>query len=412
MEGNREQAGQGRRLLVAKGSFESFGGAERDLIRNLPALSEAFEVTVATLAPVSELENMCSELGVSLLYPENTWKMPVDPVSRILDIGSNSATKAWKSCSRLGDAIDHCDAVHLVSGDGSLELLDMIPQETVVHFHLLEPHRGLHEDVLHMEIDGRPKRSLRLTHGLLTKARNADLRAVRKLAERPKSAISGNSNFTASRIVEIYGVDAGVLHPSVVTDEFPELASANETMPNSFSGDYVVSVGRASWVKGTWETISMLGGTNLILAHVGGGDKDDLDRLSSHARNCGVELWIAPRLSSNEMAALMRGARAVVSMAHGEPFGLTPIEAFSVGTPALFVDEGGFRDSIVDGKNGRLLARDDIEGWHSNLEMVKDSTVREQWSKAGKDRISELGLSPENHCSRLLRILDSIHDDE
>ena len=126
MEGNREQAGQGRRLLVAKGSFESFGGAERDLIRNLPALSEAFEVTVATLAPVSELENMCSELGVSLLYPENTWKMPVDPVSRILDIGSNSATKAWKSCSRLGDAIDHCDAVHLVSGDGSLELLDMI----------------------------------------------------------------------------------------------------------------------------------------------------------------------------------------------------------------------------------------------------------------------------------------------
>ena len=70
------------------------------------------------------------------------------------------------------------------------------------------------------------------------------------------------------------------------------------------------------------------------------------------------------------------------------------------------------RDSIVDGKNGRLLARDDIEGWHSNLEMVKDSTVREQWSKAGKDRISELGLSPENHCSRLLRTLDSIHDDE
>ena len=31
----------------------------------------------------------------------------------------------------------------------------------------------------------------------------------------------------------------------------------------------------------------MLGGTNLILAHVGGGDKDDADRLSSHARNCG-----------------------------------------------------------------------------------------------------------------------------
>ena len=182
-------------------------------------------------------------------------------------------------------------------------------------------------------------------------------------------------------------------------------------MPATFSGDYAVSVGRASWAKGTWETVSMLSGTSLALAHVGGGDKDDLGRLATHAHNCGVELWIAPRLSSNEMAALMRGARAVVSMAHGEPFGLTPIEAFSVGTPALFVDEGGFRDSIVDGQNGRLLARDDIAGWHANLEMAKDSTVREQWSKAGKERISELGLSPEDHCRRLLNILDSIHDD-
>ena len=87
------------------------------------------------------------------------------------------------------------------------------------------------------------------------------------------------------------------------------------------------------------------------------------------------------------------------------------MQAFAVGTPALFVDEGGFRDSIVNGENGRLLARDDIAGWHANLEMVKDSMVREQWSKAGRERISELGLSPENHCSRLLNILDSIHDD-
>ena len=49
MEGNREQAGRGRRLLVAKGSFEALGGAERDLIRNLPALAKEFEVTVCLL---------------------------------------------------------------------------------------------------------------------------------------------------------------------------------------------------------------------------------------------------------------------------------------------------------------------------------------------------------------------------
>ena len=152
----------------------------------------------------------------------------------------------------------------------------------------------------------------------------------------------------------------------------------------------------------------MLSGTGLGLAHVGGGDEGDLDSLSSHARNCGVELWIAPRLSSPELAALMRGARAIVSMAHGEPFGLTPIEAFSVGTPALFVNEGGFKDSIVDGENGRLLAREDIAEWHGWLQKVEESDLREQWTKAGRKRISELGLSPEDHCRRLVKILDSI----
>ena len=411
MEGNREQVGRGGKLLVAKGSFGAFGGAERDLVRNIPALAKSFEVTVATLNPVPELEEECSRLGILLLHPKKAWQMPVDPVSRILDSGSSSASKAWGECPGLEEAISKCDAIHLVSGDGSLELLEMIPSETAVHLYLLEPHRGLYEDVLHREIDGTPKRSLRLTKALLTKARRGDLAAVRSLADKPRSEISGNSNYTAARISEIYGVEAGVLHPSVVTTEFPEQAGPDESMPKEFDGDYVVSVGRGSWVKGTWETISMLSGTGLAMAHVGGGDEDTLSRLSKHAHDCEVDLWVAPRLSSPEMASLMRGARAVVSMAHGEPFGLTPIESFSVGTPALFVDEGGFRDSLIDGLNGRLIARDDTAEWHTWLEKAGDTGIRKQWAEAGRSRIAELGLSPEDHCSRLAAIIESIRVD-
>ena len=70
--------------------------------------------------------------------------------------------------------------------------------------------------------------------------------------------------------------------------------------------------------------------------------------LIDHAKDCGVEMWIAPRLSSVDLCSIIRGAVAVVSMAHSEPFGLTPIEAQTVGTPALFVDEGGFRETISD----------------------------------------------------------------
>ena len=152
----------------------------------------------------------------------------------------------------------------------------------------------------------------------------------------------------------------------------------------------------------------MLSGSGLSLAHVGGGSSEDLERLSQHAESCGVGIWGAPRLSSPEMAALMREAIAVVSTTHGEPFGLTPVEAISVGTPALVVDEGGFRDTVLDGVNGRLLPRGDIGAWHSALEQAADGETRVAWAEAGRARITEMDLSTEAHCRRLELILHSL----
>ncbi len=409
MTSNAEQGSSADGLVVAKGSFAAMGGAERDLMRNLPALAQRFSVSVATLHTVPELESLCSGLGVPLISSDKPWEMPTDALSTVLDSGMDSAVGAWAGCSGLAEALDACDALHLVSGDGSLALLKHVPDSVAVHLHLLEPHRGLHEDVLHREIDGSPKRSLGLTSTLLSRARRRDIEAIRGLTDRSRSAISGNSSYTAARIGEVYGVEAGVLLPSVVSDEFPAEAGLDEPSEiPEISGPYAVSVGRASWVKGIWETVSMLAGSGVSLAHVGGGAGEDLVRLTQHAESCGVGLWVAPRLGSPEMAALMRGARAVVSMAHGEPFGLTPVEAVSVGTPALMVDEGGFRDTVIDGVNGRLLPRGDLGAWHSALEQATDGGTRTAWAEAGRARIAEMNLSPDAHCRRLESILDRL----
>ncbi len=85
-------------------------------------------------------------------------------------------------------------------------------------------------------------------------------------------------------------------------------------------------------------------------------------------------------------------------MAHGEPFGLTAIEALSIGVPALFVDEGGFRDSIVDGVCGRLLPRDDATAWHLAIEEAGDPEVADRWKVAGRARILELELDPQSQA--------------
>ena len=43
-------------------------------------------------------------------------------------------------------------------------------------------------------------------------------------------------------------------------------------------------------------------------------------------------MWVYSDLDLSQLIATMRRSRAVISMAHGEPFGLTAIEALSVGS--------------------------------------------------------------------------------
>ena len=70
MENNGGRAGDSRmRLLVAKGSFAPMGGAERDIIRNLPSLSKTFSVSVATLESMRAGECLQGNMAFQLMLP-------------------------------------------------------------------------------------------------------------------------------------------------------------------------------------------------------------------------------------------------------------------------------------------------------------------------------------------------------
>ena len=392
-------------LIVAKGSFAAMGGAERDLLRIIPSLTKLFSVKIATLHKVPELEDLCEKLKIKLFAPKNNWSLSRNIFSTILDTGIKSASNAWATCEGLIKEINDIDFMHIISGDGSLGIFRHIPEHISCHLHLLEPHRGLHQDVLHRRIDGFPKRNLWLTKLLLSRARKRDLQLIKKFNLRNKSLISSNSNYSSSMAKDVYGIKTGVLWPCVDSSEFPEDDSNDVENPYNGNDEYIVNIGKASWVKGTWETIKMASGTKLGVVHVGGGEEKDLKKLKEYADHLDVDLWISPRLSSPELVSLMRNSRAIVSMAYGEAFGLTPIEAFAVGTPAIFVNEGGFRDTIKDGVSGKLLDRNDLTGWHMALEEASNKNNREKWTKEGRRRIAELDLSPENHARRIKEIL-------
>ena len=397
------------RLLVVKGTFEQFGGAERDLLNNLQAWQEHFEITLTSLHLPQDARDLLESLDILYLTPAIPWKKPTGSWAEFRALASRQASNRWwnmleltEQGLRLHDVLATSDAVHLTSGVASLEFSQMVPKDLPIHYHCLEPHRGLHEDVLHRRVDGVAKQNLAMTKFLLGKQRRRDISMTHDLVDRSNSAISGNSPWIQQRIKSVYNEDSGLLWPSVNLDVWKGDSPEPEMR--------VVAIGSASFVKGTMDTIDMLAGTDLVCHHVGGGSEEDLAILRGHAKRKEVEFVVEPRLSQEALVSLVKGSLAVVSLARNEPFGLTPIEAQAAGTPALMVDEGGYQHTVKDGVSGRLLPRGDWSTWHAALEEAKDSDNRTAWSEAGQAQIAEMGLRPEDQAETLRKIVSKLRD--
>ena len=397
------------RLLVVKGTFEQFGGAERDLLNNLQAWQAHFEITLTSLHLPQEARDVLDSLEILYLTPAIPWTKPTGGWAEFRALASRQASNRWwnmleltEQGLRLHDVLATSDAVHLTSGVASLEFSQMMPKDLPIHYYCLEPHRGLHEDVLHRMVDGTPKQNLALTKFLLGKQRRRDVSMTHDLVDHPNSKMSGNSPWIQQRIKTVYNEEAGLLWPSVNLDVWSGDCPEPEMR--------VVAIGSASYVKGTMDTIDMLSGTNLVYHHIGGGLEEDLAKLKAYAIQKDVEFVVEPRLSQEALVALVKGSLAVVSLARSEPFGLTPIEAQAAGTPALMVDEGGYQYTVEDGVSGRLLPRGDWDAWHAALEEAKNSEKRKAWSKAGQERIAEMGLQPEDQATTLSEIISELRD--
>ena len=132
------------------------GGAERDLLRRLPHLTKWYDVSVATLSSCIELEEICKINNIDLFKPENKWIPNYSSSSQIFDKIHKSSKKAWLSCNDLMERLDTFDYFHIVSGDGYLGALEIIPKTKKSHLYLLEPHRGFHLSLIHISEPTRP----------------------------------------------------------------------------------------------------------------------------------------------------------------------------------------------------------------------------------------------------------------
>jgi len=152
-----------------------------------------------------------------------------------------------------------------------------------------------------------------------------------------------NSKFIRSQLKKYYGVESEVLYPPVDLSTFKPAKNPKRT--------YFLSAQRINWQKRVELQIEAFEGLNEKLVIVGGpGGKrnDDLIQLVKEYDN----IEFLGSVSQEELVSLYANAKATIQTGYYEDFGLVPVEGFACGTPAIVVDEGGFKETVHNSQLG------------------------------------------------------------
>lgn len=164
-----------------------------------------------------------------------------------------------------------------------------------------------------------------------------------------------HSRFTAGQLRRIYGIEAAVVPLGVDTQAFAPGDGVRE--------GYVLSVGALNTFKGHDFVLAALASLPagrrppLVVIADRGVIREPLEDL---ARRRGVELEVLEKLPFPQLVERYRRAGVVACGQVREPFGLVPLEAMATATPVVAVEEGGLRETVVDGETGLLVPRDPV----------------------------------------------------
>ena len=176
------------------------------------------------------------------------------------------------------------------------------------------------------------------------------IKIVDEINVRYASKIICNSEYSKNIVEKIYGKECDVVYPGVDEKLFKPT--------NIKRKDMIVCVGRINRVKGQDFIVNSLLPIldKFKLIFIGDGRKEDINYLNKIiGKNTNIK--IKKRVSDIELVDYYKKAKVTCIAAHGEPFGLSSIESQACGTPVVSVNEGGPRETIVDGITGYLSNR-------------------------------------------------------
>ena len=180
-------------------------------------------------------------------------------------------------------------------------------------------------------------------------------------ADRPDYLIA-NSKYTQARIKKYYGKGSVVIYPAANISPFGKGGQKGDSKDSeNFSNPslalpflkgenkYFLVVSRLSAYKKIDAIIDAFNKLGLPLVVIGeGNQKKYLESIAKE--NVKILGW----QSEKKVREFYENARALVA-ASVEDFGLAPVEAMSLGVPIIALREGGFLETIIEGKTGEFF---------------------------------------------------------
>lgn len=168
-------------------------------------------------------------------------------------------------------------------------------------------------------------------------------RIVYQFNLRKMDVVVTNSKNTKSRLKNYLNCDAEVIYPPIRTDRFQWIGQ----------GDYYMNVGRVDHLKRVADMVrafQKMPDKKLIV--VSGGDQlERVKELANGYPNIEVKGWV----SDEELQGLVGNCIATLYLPMNEDAGMAQLEGMSAGKPCISVNEGGMKESVIDGKTGFMI---------------------------------------------------------
>jgi glycosyltransferase involved in cell wall biosynthesis len=197
--------------------------------------------------------------------------------------------------------------------------------------------------------------------------------------------VATNSQYTRTRVREIYGIDGVACPPGI---SIPPLRSPHES-------DYILNVGDLVPHKGHDLVIEALATVPAklrpslhIVGHAAG--RTYRDRIQRRAQELGIRVVIRQGISDAELEDEYQGACFYIYGARQEPLGLAPLEAMARSLAVLAVREGGVVETVDDGVTGFLVPAHPAVMGERCARLLRDAGLRARMGAAGRQAVEKL----------------------